>query len=121
MVDSGLVNKAQGNWDSRCRVCHKTMKEYRALQQKGITFDYVHPGSLDFGGSPTHSKLHVGCLLADMGARRDFQKHGARGFTELKWLGEQRIHDEILKLLGGRLNEPRAGKHFFLQCPQNKF
>ena len=78
---------------------------------KGIPVDYVFPGSLDFGGSPTHSKLHVGCLMLDMAARRDFQTHGARGFAELKRIGEQRIHDELLKLLGCRVNEPRAGKH----------
>ena len=87
------------------------MKEYRALQKKGISVDYVHPGSLDFGGSPTHTKLHVGCLILDLGARRDFQQHGARGFAELKKLGEQQIHDELLKLLGVRVNEPRAGKY----------
>ena len=85
------------------------MKEYRELQMKGIPVDYVFPGSLDFGGSPTHSKLHVGCLMLDMAARRDFQTHGARGFAELKYIGEQRIHDELLQLLGVRVNEPRAG------------
>ena len=109
MVDSGLVNKDQGNWDSRCRVCHMTMKEYRKLQSQGIRVDYVYPGSLDFGGSPTHTKLHVGQLVLDMAARRDFQKYGARGYAELKAKGEQRIHDELFKLLGARVNEPRAG------------
>ena len=88
------------------------MKEYRELQKQGISVDYIYPGSLDFGGSPTHTKLHVGCLVLDMAARRDFQKHGARGFAELKKIGQLRIHDELLKLLGCRVNEPRAGKQF---------
>ena len=31
MVDSGFVNKATGNHDSKCRVCHKTPNQYRYL------------------------------------------------------------------------------------------
>ena len=82
---------------------------YRDLQKQGIVVEYVSPGSLDFGASPTHTKIHVGQLILDWGARRDFLKHGSRGYTEVKMRSEHEIHDEMLKLLGIRVNEPRAG------------
>ena len=34
MVDSGFVNKATGNHDSKCRVCHKTPNQYRYIKTR---------------------------------------------------------------------------------------
>ena len=69
----------------------------------------MHPGSLDFGVSPTHTKIHAGDLILDWGARKDFKQHNKRGFAEFKSRGEKEVHDQMLKLLSIRVNEPRAG------------
>ena len=109
MVDSGLVIKYFDIAPMKCRICIKTMKQYRKEQHQNMVVSYVHPGSLDFGPSICHTKLHIGELILDWGARKDFKTHGARGFSELKKLGEKEMHDELLKLLGIHVNEPRAG------------
>ena len=82
---------------------------YRAKQKQGIVVDYEAPGSLDFGGSPTHSKIHVGDLLLDYGTRRETKSHGKHGLTVTHTRSKKEVHDEMLKVLGIHVNEPRAG------------
>ena len=114
MVDSGYVIKVFDIHASKCRVCVKTMGQFRSLQQQGIVVDYENPGSLDYGGSPTHTTQHVGHLLLDLGARSEFEKHGKQGYSEMKKEGDQRMHDEILKFLGLHVNEARAGRYLII-------
>ena len=71
----------------------------------------LHPGSLDFGPSVTHTKLHLGELAIDLMVRAKFKKHGKRGYSDDKKTGEEYIHDQLYKRLGLRVNEVRAGTH----------
>ena len=86
----------------------------RELQKQGITVDYVHPGSLDYGGSPTHTKIHVGRLILDWGERRDTQKYNVRGFTQQHKDSRLEVQEELFKVLQIHVNEPRAGISYFL-------
>ena len=104
MVDSGAVNKATGNNDQhKCRVCLQRPWDVR---NKGNQIcDHVHfcveldMSLLAFGGSPTHTVIHIGTLLVDMAIRRESQAHSKRGFTELHKETEKIVREEILELL----------------------
>ena len=119
MADGGLVSKYFGEHSSKCRICLLPMKQFRDQQMKAeaegrldkfMSDLYIHPGSLDFGGSPTHTKIHVGMLLLDWASRKEFKRHGAHGFSDLKKMGEKEVHDSLIRVLGIRVNEPRTGK-----------
>ena len=71
--------------------------------------DYEAPGSLDYGGSPTHGKIHVGDLLLDYGTRRETKSHGKHGVKDVHFRSKKEVHDEMLNVLGIHVNEPRAG------------
>ena len=79
------------------------------MQKKGVVVDFEAPGSLDFGVSPTHAKIHVGDLLLDYGTRRETKSHGKHGHAVTHKRSKQEVHDEMLTKLGIRVNEPRAG------------
>ena len=120
MVDSGLVLKYFDIHASKCRVCVIPSKKFRELQlnaeREGKLDEFllnlpIHPGSLDFGPSLCHFKIHIGPLMLDWGARRDFKKHGYPGYADDLKTGQQRVHDQLLKVLGIRVNEVRAGKN----------
>ena len=109
MVDSGLVLKWFQIAPMKCRVCVKTMPQFRKEQLENNISDYIHPGSIEFGPSVCHTKIHVGDVILDWGARERFKQHGKQGFTDDLREGKKRIHDELLKRLGIHVNEPRAG------------
>ena len=71
----------------------------------------AHPGSLDFGPSVCHTKMHIGKLALDLMARAKFKKHGAHGYANDLKTGEDYVHDQLYKRLGIRVNEVRAGMH----------
>ena len=77
----------------------------------------AHHGSLDFGPSVTHTKMHLGELAMDMMARAKFKQHGKRGFSDDKKTGEEYVHDQLYKRLGIRVNEVRAGKSLLCIVP----
>ena len=120
MVDSGLVLKYFDIHASKCRTCEYPMVKFRAEQLKaenaGKMDEFLlnlplHPGSLDFGPSVTHTKLHLGELAMDLMVRAKFKKHGKQGYAKQKKDGEDYIHDQLYKRLGIRVNEVRAGIH----------
>ena len=79
------------------------------MQKQGVVVDFEAPGSLDFGVSPTHAKIHVGDLLLDYGTRRETKSHGKHGNAVTHKRSKQEVHDEMLTTLGIHVNEPRAG------------
>ena len=109
MVDSGLVLKFFDIAPTKCRMCLYTMTQFREAQLANAVSDYIHPGSIDFGPSICHTKIHVGDLILDLGARQYTKAHYKRGFTDDNNKGKKIIHDAILKKLGIHVNEPRAG------------
>ena len=114
MVDSGLVNKASDNRDNhKCRICRKRMLDVRNQGNEICSNVHFSPelnlSMMQFGHSPTHFVLHMGCFLLDIGNRREFREHGKRGYADLKKITEHMIHDEILEVLGLHVGEPRAG------------
>ena len=90
-------------------IFQKFLHHCRALQKQGIVVDYEAPGSLDYGGSPTHGKIHVGDLLLDYGTRRETKSHGKHGVKDVHFRSKKEVHDEMLNVLGIHVNEPRAG------------
>ena len=70
---------------------------------------YLEMSLLEFGGSPTHCVIHIGCFIVDLANRRETQVHSKRGFKEIHIQTEQLVHDEILGLLGIHVGEVRAG------------
>ena len=119
MVDGGLVSKYFEEHASKCRVCVYPMLKFRKEQEKAeqegkldefLLNLFIQPGSLDFGGSPTHTKLHIAELLLDLGARQFIKVYGKKGYADLKNQGEEYVHDAMYKLLGIRVNEAKAGK-----------
>ena len=109
--DSKIVayyTKTPSTW--ACRVCHKTMKDAWPFDSKFLNSLAV-PGSLEMGMSLTHYGLHIGELLLKLGSKQDIQLHVARGEeNQFKVKARENvIHDQLLGLLGIRVNEPRAG------------
>ena len=49
-----------------------------------------------------------------MGARRDSQQWGVHGNTDINNQSRKEVQFELFKLLGVRINEPRAGNSYFL-------
>ena len=114
MVDSGLVNKATDNVDQhKCRICRQRVWDVRNKGNQICSNVYFCPflelSTLEFGGSLTHTIIHLGSFLIDLGNRREFREHSKRGYGELKRITEKIVHDEILEKLGIHVGEPRAG------------
>ena len=127
MVDSGLVLKYLDIHASKCRTCEYPMVKFRAEQLKaekaGKMDEFLlnlpaHPGSLEFGPSVCHTKMHIGKLAMDIMARAKFKQHGKRGFSDDKKNGDDYVHDQLFKRLGIRVGEVRAG---ILLCTLNGF
>ena len=105
MVDGGLVNKASGLTDAhKCRLGRKRMWNVRNEGNhicNDIHFsEELGMSMLDFGHSPCHFNSHIGMLLLDIANRREFRKHGERGYADLLKVTEQVVHDEMLDALG---------------------
>ena len=109
MVDSGLVIKYFDIAPMKCRICVKTMEQFRKEQLENAVVSYIHPGSIEFGPSVCHTKLHLTELLLDYGARKESKSHRKRGFAEMLRLGKREMHDVFLRYLNIHVNEPRAG------------
>ena len=105
MVDGGLVNKASGLTDGhKCRVGRQRMWNVR--NEGNHICDNVHfsedlnMSMLDFGHSPCHFNVHIGMWLLDIANRREFRKHGERGYADLLKVTEGVVHDEMLQAFG---------------------
>ena len=114
MVDSGLVNKATGNDNFRCRIGRQRMDYVRKNGNHTCTSNvyfcpYLEISMLDFGGSPTHFTIHLGCWTIDMANRRETEAYNQQGFGEIHGRTEKTVHDQILALLGLHVGEVRAG------------
>ena len=118
MVDSGLVLKYLDIHASKCRTCEYPMVKFREEQLKAEKAGQMdifllnlpaHPGSLEFGPSVCHTKMHIGKLAIDLMVRAKFKTHGKKGYADQKKAGELFIHDQLFKRLGIRVNEVRAG------------
>ena len=72
----------------------------------------AHPGSLEFGPSVCHTKMHIEKLALDLMARAKFKKHGKPGYADDLKTGEDYVHDQLYKRLGLRVNEVRAGTSY---------